>query len=164
MAHRHKVQAKASGGKTRPFYAGGESHVAHEATDPHSHKRGGKAKKDGGQVVGLKSGGRLDKRRRGGGVESGESARESRESRESRKSGGKVEKRARGGGVGVGADKSPFSSAHIAGHKRGGAPAHHKHGGHAHGHHGAGIDGRSHHTDKAGGSFYARGGEVSGKK
>ena len=162
MAYRHKVQARAKGGKV--FYSGGESHVAHEATDPHSHKRGGKAKKDGGQVAGFKSGGRLDKRRRGGGVESGESARESRESRESRKSGGKVEKRARGGGVGVGADKSPFSSAHIAGHKRGGAPAHHKHGGHAHGHHGAGIDGRSHHTDKASGSFYARGGEVSGKK
>ena len=132
MAYRHKVQAKAKGG--RVFYSGGESHVAKEATDPHSHKRGGKAKKkDGGAVVGFKSGGRLDKR-------------------------------ARGGGVGVGADRSPFSSAHIAGHKRGGAPHHHKHGGHAHGHHGAGIDSRAHHTDKASGSPYARGGSISGKK
>ncbi len=95
MAHRHKVH-HAKGGKV--FYTGAGSHVAHEATDPHSHKHGGRAKhhkKDGGAVAGYKSGGRLDKR-------------------------------ARGGGVGVGADKSPFSSAHIKSahghqHNRGGA-------------------------------------------
>jgi hypothetical protein len=94
MAHRHQAQAKKHGGKV--FYAGSDSHVAAEATDPHSHKRGGKAhhKKDGGKVAGFKTGGRLDKR-------------------------------ARGGGIGKGADKSPYSSAHIASahghqHKSGG--------------------------------------------
>ena len=60
MANRHKVQAKAHGGKV--FYAGGDSKVAKEALE----------KKDGGKVVGKvpgrKAGGRLDKRARGGGV------------------------------------------------------------------------------------------------
>jgi hypothetical protein len=104
MAHRHQVQGKKHGGKV--FYAGKESHVAHEAESTENKKRGGKAhKKDGGKVAGYKSGGRLDKRARGGGV---------------------------------GADKSPFSSAHIGGHS-GHAPEHHKSGGHAHDHSGPGF-------------------------
>ena len=97
MAHRHTVQARKTGGKV--FYAGGESHVANEATSTENKKRGGRAKhkKDGGAVAGFKSGGRLDKRARGGGV---------------------------------GADKSPFSSAHIKGaHGPASNPSAHKDGG-----------------------------------
>lgn len=60
MANRHKIQGKAKGGKV--FYAGGESNVAKEAEEK---KAGGKVV---GKVPGRKSGGRLDKRARGGGV------------------------------------------------------------------------------------------------
>lgn len=58
MANRHTVQ-RAKGG--RVFYAGGNSNVASEAAEK---KRGGSV----GKAVGRKSGGRLDKRARGGGV------------------------------------------------------------------------------------------------
>lgn len=106
MAHRHQVQAKKHGGKV--FYAGGESHVAGEATSTENKRHGGRAhhKKDGGKVTGYKSGGRLDKRARGGGV---------------------------------GADKSPFSSAHVRPTEPGAGPHHHKGGGHAHDHAGPGF-------------------------
>ena len=62
MATRHKMQARAKGGKV--FYEGGDSNVAKEALE---RKRGGAVKrKSGGKVPGFKSGGRLDKRARGG--------------------------------------------------------------------------------------------------
>lgn len=54
MANRHKMQAKASGGRT--YYQGGESNVAKEAAE----------KKRGGKVHGGKSKMRADKRARGG--------------------------------------------------------------------------------------------------
>lgn len=66
MANRHKAHHKAKGGKMD--YAEESHKVEHEA----GLKRGGKAKKhhraEGGKVTGFKSGGRLDKRARGGGV------------------------------------------------------------------------------------------------
>jgi hypothetical protein len=74
MAHRHKVQ-HAKGG--RVVYAGGSSHVAHEAEEKRA---------TGGKVVSKKSafmaGGKVSQR---------------------------LDKRARGGGIG--ANKSPFSTA-----------------------------------------------------
>lgn len=82
MANRHKVQTRASGGRTHK-----ENRVEHDREIEHEAgvaKRGGRMKrKEGGAVPGFKLGGRLDKRARGGGV---------------------------------GADKHPFSSAHIGGH------------------------------------------------
>lgn len=74
MAHRHKVQGKNIGGAVN---SGGNPKVIAEAKQ---RKSGGRVFKDGGKVVGKASGGRLDKRARGGGV---------------------------------GADKHPFSSAHL---------------------------------------------------
>lgn len=85
MANRHKAQAFARGGGAKKK----EPHPEHEREVEHEAglKRGGHTKRaTGGKVPGFKSGGRLDKRARGGGV---------------------------------GADRHPFSSAHI-GHKRGG--------------------------------------------
>lgn len=65
MANRHKIQAKAKGGGVEPKrdadkteYNAKGSKVMKEA-----HER-----KSGGRVPGLKTGGRLDKRARGGGV------------------------------------------------------------------------------------------------
>ena len=66
MAHRHQVQAKARGGGVAPkggqvpsvAYAGGGSKVASEA----------RKHKSGGRVKGMKTGGRLDRRMRGGGI------------------------------------------------------------------------------------------------
>lgn len=64
MAYRHTVQAKAHGGKVKKRVEH-DAEIAGEA----GIKRGGRAKhKDGGKVVGRASGGRLDKRARGGGV------------------------------------------------------------------------------------------------
>jgi len=63
MAHRHSVQQKAHGGSVKKRVQH-DAEIAGEA----GIKRGGKAKKDGGKVVGRASGGRLDKRARGGGV------------------------------------------------------------------------------------------------
>lgn len=65
MAHRHKVH-KAKGGHV-------ESREEHDReigrTEGHLKKHGGRAKHaSGGKVSGFKSGGRLDKRARGGGV------------------------------------------------------------------------------------------------
>lgn len=76
MANRHVVQKKAKGGGVAPkhdakkeTYSGQGSHVQKEAEEE---KRGGKVKckATGGPVkaVGKASGGRLDKRARGGGV------------------------------------------------------------------------------------------------
>ena len=69
MAHRHKVQAFKSGGHVALSY--GNKDVASAAM------KGGTnpgikpiQKKDGGKVPGKKSGGRLDKRARGGGTKS----------------------------------------------------------------------------------------------
>ncbi len=79
MAHRHKVQKRAKGG--RVVYAGAGSNVAKEAVSTENKKRGG-------PVIGKAAKPRLDRRARGGGV---------------------------------GADKSPFSSAHVGsmkGHAR----------------------------------------------
>lgn len=75
MANRHK---KNVGGAA---VASGNPKVIKEAKE---RKTGGRALKTGGKVVGRASGGRLDKRARGGGV---------------------------------GADKNPFSSAHIGSKK-----------------------------------------------
>ena len=62
MAHRHAVQAKATGGKVKKRVEH-DAEIAGEA----GIKRGGRAKKkDGGAVAGFKAGGRLDKRARGG--------------------------------------------------------------------------------------------------
>lgn len=105
MAHRHTVQTKKHGGKV--FYNAASSNVAHEAESTENKRHGGRThKKDGGKVTGYKSGGRLDKRARGGGV---------------------------------GADKSPFSSAHVRPTEPGAGPHHHKGGGHAHDHAGPGF-------------------------
>lgn len=76
------------------------------------HAKGGKVKDQPHEVheheieheAGLKRGGRA-KHKHGGKVHGG-------------KAHHRLDKRARGGGVG--ADKHPFSSAHMAGHKRGG--------------------------------------------
>ena len=57
MANRHKY---AKGGKV--YYQGGNSNVASEAAST----KGGF--KEGGKVPGMKCGGRMDKRARGGGV------------------------------------------------------------------------------------------------
>lgn len=65
MAHRHKVHKKNVGGA---LVASGNPNVIKEAKQKN---RGGsvvKARKEGGKVSGYKSGGRLDKRARGGGV------------------------------------------------------------------------------------------------
>ena len=80
MAHRHKMHKKAHGGGTKKTYEEESHKVEKEA----GLKTGGKVvkRKSGGKVPGYASGGRLDKRARGGGV---------------------------------GADKHPFSSAHIKG-------------------------------------------------
>lgn len=68
MAHRHKVQAFKSGGRT-PALSYGNKDVASAAMKGGSNP-GIKPiqKKDGGKVPGKKAGGRLDKRARGGGV------------------------------------------------------------------------------------------------
>ncbi len=67
MAHRHKVQAFAKGGKVALSY--GNKDVAAAAMAKGSNP-GIKAiqKKDGGKVAGFKTGGRLDKRARGGAI------------------------------------------------------------------------------------------------
>lgn len=63
MANRHKAKKFNVGGA---LVAGGNPNVIKEAKQ---HKRGGVAKHaSGGKVSGFKSGGRLDKRARGGGV------------------------------------------------------------------------------------------------
>lgn len=65
MANRHKMAKKNVGGA---MVASGNPNVIKEAKQKN---RGGalvKARKDGGKVSGYKSGGRLDKRARGGGV------------------------------------------------------------------------------------------------
>lgn len=63
MANRHAIQARARGGKAT--YEEQSRKVEKEA----GLKTGGAAKrKEGGKVVGRASGGRLDKRARGGGV------------------------------------------------------------------------------------------------
>lgn len=68
MAHRHTVQTKArGGGVNKADVAYGNKDVIEEARSTANKKRGGRAKKkDGGAVAGFKSGGRLDKRARGG--------------------------------------------------------------------------------------------------
>lgn len=76
MANRHK---KAKGGGVAPKHDGDKE--SYNAQGSNVIKEA-KKRKDGGKVAGYKSGGRLDKRARGGGV---------------------------------GADKHPFSSAHIKG-------------------------------------------------
>jgi len=68
MANRHKVQAlKTGGGVKKAAVSYGNSDVISEARST-SNGPGIKAiqKKDGGKVSGFKSGGRLDKRARGG--------------------------------------------------------------------------------------------------
>ena len=113
MANRHKQFAKGGGvapkhDAHKKAYNAADANVTHEAESTENKKSGGRIKRTtGGRVPGFKSGGRLDRRARGGGV---------------------------------GADKSPFSSAHIKGHAAGTNP-HPHHGGHAHGYHGAGMHG-----------------------
>lgn len=74
MASRSAKKKRAAGGKAGAEYdynakGSKEESEAHETAD--NFKKGGAKKKDGGQVSGMKSGGRLDKRARGGGVRKG---------------------------------------------------------------------------------------------
>lgn len=87
---RHKMH-KAKGGEV--YYAGGESHVAHEAAE---HKKGGKVKhhKKGGKAC-YKKGGHVKHMHAEGG-----------------KAKHHLGKHKRATGGRVGADKSPLSSAH----------------------------------------------------
>lgn len=95
MAARHRMHKKAGGG--RLVYAGSGSNVNHEANEEHEldHKRGGRAKHHLGHTHGHKSKPRLDKRARGGGIKHGGQGRKAEGHR----------------ATGVGADRSPFSSA-----------------------------------------------------
>jgi hypothetical protein len=98
MANRHKHHAK--GGGVSPKHDDEKEEYnaqgSHVMEEAHEKKRGGKVKR--------KEGGKVP----------------------GFKSGGRLDKFARGGRAGGDMLTSPFSSAHISGHKRGGAPRPHK--------------------------------------
>ena len=94
MANRHIVQAKAKGGGVAPKHDGNK--LSYNAKGSNVLKEA-KERKSGGRVPGFKSGGRLDKRARGGGVAKGKDM-----------------------------TSSPWSAAHMKPTTPGGAPAPHK--------------------------------------